>query len=52
MFLSLPGGFICTQSVELSRNLTSLNNLAGEEHRIEKNEGQASDDPSLNSSAI
>lgn len=52
MFLNLPGGFICSQSMELGRNLTSFNNLAGKEHRIEKNEGQVSDDLSLNFGAI
>lgn len=30
--LSLPGDYICSQSLEMGRNLTSLNNVARKEH--------------------
>lgn len=34
MFLSLPGGAVCSQNPEKGKNLTSLNNLSGKELEI------------------
>lgn len=51
-FLSFSGGSTHSQSLEMGRKRISLNNLAGKKHIINWNEGQALDDPSLNSRAI
>lgn len=50
MFLSLHGGSIRTSILKWVE--AWLNNLAGKEHGIKQNEGQASDDLGLNSRAI